>query len=105
REWLVQLTKVDPSNFPRALVIFTGIALPFFWILLSTGGGLLLAVIYLVAHGLRTLIWGVAQAVRRWLGSQGTHQKPAPDLDRAMTYLAGMLGFFLVAVFLLKAVS
>src|SRR5215510_4734242 len=54
RGWIMIITEVDPNNFPRALIAFAGLLFVPFWLVITTGLGMIVLVVSLA------VMWGIA---------------------------------------------
>jgi hypothetical protein len=105
RAWLMQLTQVDPANFPRALVTFTAFALLISYPMLVTAGAMLMAFIYIFADMLLDWVWQPIQGFRK---RRGYSPQPKPAVFalghiRSMVYVFGPVGLFAFVALLIMS--
>jgi hypothetical protein len=99
RGWIMLLTEVDPNNFPRALIAFAGLIFVPCWLLIATGVGMNLVVVYLGAVLVVEHIW---EGIQFFRGLFGKAALPKPQLlslgaGHVWRLLFGIMGVFMLS--------
>jgi hypothetical protein len=105
RGWIMLLTEVDPNNFPRTLIAFAGLIFVPCWLLIATGVGMNLVVVYLGAVSVIEHIWELIQFFR---GLFGKAAQPKPQLlslepGHGWRLFFGIMGLFILSALLWDA--
>ena len=101
------ITEVDPNNFPRALIAFAGLLFVPFWLVITTGLGMIVLVVSLA------VMWGIANIwafIQGLCGGLGFAVKPIPEIiakgfRHGVMLFIGIVGLFFLTALLWDTAS